>query len=153
MVLRRIGGGEVMEIVLDLGPSAHGEAQRVKQRFDAPMVCGDQVNAADASAASGERDVERLRGKLSFKLRFGELVAAAAKRRLELGLGLVDARSGGRPRRGGELSQRLERLGQLTGLAEILRLGVFERCRIGAGRELGEGRRDDVLDLVHGRRS
>jgi len=62
------------------------------------------VKPAHPGAAPGQRDVERFRGKLLFKLRFGKLLAATVKCRFELGLGLIDARPGRGPLRGREFA-------------------------------------------------
>ncbi len=104
MVFGGVERGEIVEVVLDLGALGNGEAERVEERLDAVDRTGDRVKPAHAGAAPRQRDVERFRGELSFKLRLGKLVAATAKCRLELGLGLIDARPGGGALRGGEFA-------------------------------------------------
>src|SRR5450755_84484 len=95
VVFRRVERGEVVEVVLDFRSLGNGEAKRVEQRLDAIDRAGNRVQCADRGAASGKRNVERFRGKLRAELGVGDLVAAAAERRFELGFCLVDARSRG----------------------------------------------------------
>jgi len=94
------------------------------------------VQAAAAAAAAGERDVERLFAEARFQLRLGELAAPLLQRRFEPVLGRVELLSERFSFFGRQRTELLEQCCQLSGLAEVLRLGVFERRGIAGGGEL-----------------
>jgi len=70
---------------------------------------------------------------------------------LDARLRLVDARAGVLARFGRERAQRAQQRRQLAALAEIARLGVFQRCGIGGGAKLRERPLDDAVDVLHPR--
>ena len=84
MVLRLVERGEVVEVGLDLRAVGDVEAERAEDRLDALERARDRMQAADAAAAAGQRDVERLLRELRVELRVGERLAARVERRFEL---------------------------------------------------------------------
>jgi len=138
MVFRHVERGEIVEIVLDLGSVGDGEAERAEQRLTALQRARQRMQAADAAAAAGQRYVERFCRKLRGELRVRERRAARGQRLFERRFGRIDARAGGGALGRRELAESLQLLGERPGLAEIFRLRVLERGRIGACRELGE---------------
>ena len=138
-----------MEIVLNLGAVGDRKAERMEQCLDPLHGTRDRMQTSDGKAASRERHVERVGGKLSREPGIGELVAPALERRLEPAFRLVDARAGRGSRSSRKPAKRPQELGQLPGLAEIFRLAVFQRDRVFTAGEFGKCRSDDRFDLLH----
>ena len=150
MVRRHVERGEVVEVVLDLGTVGDFEAERAEQRLDPLDRARDRMQAAGAAAAAGQRDVDRVAGKLPGELRVGECVATLGERFLDERLDMVDARAGRRALGSAQFCERFHVLGNLARLAEVFRLRVLERRGI-ARRFEGRGRfRDDAIEFGHG---
>ncbi len=141
-----------MEVVLDFRSVGDGETERAKQRLAAFERARQRMQAANAAAATGQRYVERFGRELRGELRIRERGAARSECILERRLGHVDARAGGGALRRRELAEPLQLLGERTGLAEIFRLRVLERGRIGARPEFGQCLVNDPAQVVHTRR-
>ena len=139
-----------MEIVLDLRPVGDREAERMEQAFDPLQRARHRVQPANADAATGQRDIERVCGELLLELRVGKLAAAALQRGFQRRLGLVDARARRGPLRRRQLAQRLQKLRQGPALPEIARLAVFQRSGVGAGCEFSLRCGDDGFEVLHG---
>jgi hypothetical protein len=106
------------------------------------------MHAAAPAAAPGERDVERLAGEAGFEFFQLKVLPAGIERGLELLLGGIDLLPEGFFFFGSERAQLLQERGQLSALAQVLRLGVLERGRIGRGRQVRERATDDFLEIT-----
>jgi hypothetical protein len=136
MVFRVVQRSKVVPVGLDLGAVGDIEADRAENFLDALPGAADRVQPAAAAAAARQRDVERLSGEPGFEFPQFQLFSAGIESRLDLLLGSVDPLPEGFlffRRKGTQLPQQR---GQLPGLAEVFRLGVFERCGIGGAGEL-----------------
>ena len=136
MVLRIVQRGEVVPVGLDLGTVGHIEADRAEDLLDALPGADHRMDTARRASPAGQRDIECFFGQARLQLRAGQLRAARVERRLELRLRGIDERAGGLAFLDRERTQALEERGQLPRLAEIARLGVFERGRVAGKPEL-----------------
>ena len=107
------------------------------------------MDAAVAAAAAGQGDIERLLREARLHLRVGKGRPARIERCLQCFLGDIDRGARGLPLFGGEFAERLQQRGQLTRLAEIARLDVFERRRLTGGRKLRQSARNDIFEVQH----
>lgn len=139
MVFRAVQCGEIGPVGLDLGAIGDVEADRAEDFLDALPGAHHRVDAAEAAAAPGQGDVDRLGIQSRLHLRIGQRVAARIQQRLDLFLGLVDHRALRAPRVGVELAEALHLFGNLAGLAEVFGLRVFEGGRILRGGEVRLG--------------
>ena len=98
----------------------------------------------------GKRDVERLGAQLHGEFLVGQLLAALGERGFDGLLGHVDRGAARLLLVDAQRGHALHQLGDAAGLAEKLRLGVFEfgrRLRLGEGGTCGV---DQGVQLVHG---
>ena len=138
----------------DAALQAHQQALTLSPR-DATLHCHQARCllaagfAQQAAAAAGQGDIERLLREARLHLRVGKGRPARIERCLQCFLGDIDRGARGLPLFGGELAERLQQRGQLTRLAEIARLGVFECRRLTGGQELRQSARNDVFEVQH----
>ena len=93
------------------------------------------MQAAGLAQAAGQRDVERLGLELDVEFRVGQRLAAVVERSLDGLLGDVDCGAAGLLLLDAQRGHALHQLGDAAGLADELRLGVFQvggRCRASA---------------------
>ena len=107
------------------------------------------MQSAAARAAPRQRHIERFGGELSSELGVGESVAAPSQSVLELLFRHVDGSPRGRARRRRQFAERFQEIGERAGLAEVLRLRVFELGRVTCCHEIGLRGGDDFFDFVH----
>ena len=103
-----------------------------------------------ASAAAGQGDIERLGGQTALR---AAALRIASRRALSADstafLGDVDRRAGGLALLGRQLAQALEQLGERAALAEVARLGLFQRIGVGSGGERRAGFANELIEIVH----
>src|SRR5690606_767239 len=128
---RNVQRGEVVVVVLDLGPGLHREARALEDRDDPPERAGDRMDRAVLAVAPRQRDVEHPRAERRLEpLRF-ERLAAGRDRGLERLLRVVDRLAGGRALLGREPAELAQPLRERALLAEILDARRVELREIG----------------------
>src|SRR6185436_16402646 len=136
---------EAVPVGLDLGTVGDIETDRAEDFLDSRPGAADRMKPASAAPAPRKRDVERLAGELRLHAQLRKLRAPVLERFLEPRFRLVDRLAGAAPFVCRELAQSFEQRRQLTALAEVARLCVFESRRIARRREVGERPRDNGL--------
>jgi len=107
VVLGVVERREAVPVGLDLGTVGDVEAHRGEDRLDPLERAAHGMDAGGAARASGQRDVERLRGELAFELRLGEPSATRDERGVNRLLGGVDLGAAQLLLLGRERSERL----------------------------------------------
>src|SRR5690606_19845765 len=67
VLFRRVQRGEVVPVALDLWTVGNFETNGAEQLLDAIKTARDRMQAAARTPATGQRDIQRLGGKLGFK--------------------------------------------------------------------------------------
>ncbi len=149
MVLRIVERGEVVPVGFDFGAVGDVEADRAEYRLDALLGAGERMQAPAARAAPRERDVERLLRQPRIELPLRQRVAPLGERGLELVLRRIDAAAGLAPRFRRKFAQPLEQIGQHSGLAEKMRLRLFQFGGIIDAAELLQCGTDYFFQIIH----
>jgi hypothetical protein len=126
-------------VALDLGAVGHVEAHAGEDLLDALQRQLTGCRPPGSRTRPGQRDVQRLGLQLRFEFGVGQRLAPLGQRRLDRLLGLVDGGAARLLLLDGERGQALHQLGDAAGLADVLRLGVFQVGRAWA--RLREGGR------------
>jgi len=149
MVFRRVQCGEVEPVGLDLGALGHVETHGAEDALDALERERHRVQPALPALAPWQAHVQGLGLELDLQLRIGQCLAACGERGLDGLLGDVDGGAAGLLLVHRQLRHALHELGHATGLAQELRLGVFQISRGGAlGKQLRRAL-DQGIQLVH----
>src|SRR6185369_11632179 len=151
MVLGVVERGEAVGVGLDLGTVGDVEAHRREDRLDPLERTADRMDAGAAARSPRQRHVERLCCELALELRFGEPGAARDERSVDRLLGGVDLGAAQLLLLGRERRERLQPLGDDSGLAEVARLGILELGGRPRSGEVRKGAVDDRLQIGHGR--
>ncbi len=156
---RRVPGrvvqrGEVVVVVLDLGPLHHPVAEADHHVLDLAGGAGDQVGVADRPRRRARQGhVDPVLGQPGFELAGIERRAARLDQRLQLLARLVGARPDRAPFLGGQVGDAAQDRGQLGLAAEVadpqlLQLGGARR-RLDRRRGLRGDRLDPIDSLRH----
>ena len=128
-----------MPVTLDLGAVGDIEAHAGEDLLDALHGQADRVQAAGLTQASGQGDIEGLGLQLDIEFRVGQRLPAGVQGSLNGLLGGVDCRAAGLLLQGAQRGHTLHQLGDAAGLADELRLGVFQVGGCYRTREGGAG--------------
>ncbi len=107
------------------------------------------MQPARAALAARQRDVQRLGAQLRLQLAGGECVAPCLQQSFDPLLGLVDGRAASLLLIDAQCRQALHQLGQLPGLAQEARLGVFQFGRCGRSIERRLRSLYQFVQIVH----
>ena len=151
---RRVTGrvverGEVVVVVLDLGPLHHPVAEADHHVLDLARGAGDQVGVADRPRrGAGQGDVDPVLGQPRLELAGVERRGPRLDQRLELLAGLVGAGADLAPFLGGQLGDAAQDRGQLRLAAEVANPQLLQLGGARRGLDRGRGLRPDLLDPI-----
>jgi hypothetical protein len=149
VILGRIHGRKIVEIIFDLRSVGDFEADGGKQGFDALQRTCHRMQATARFGATGQRDIQRLFSQAGAQRSLADRLTALIKSIFNSCFGNVDCRTG-RLLLWRQLAQALEKFGNLAALAEETGLGLFQRVRVGNGSERGLRFANDLIEIVHG---
>ena len=129
MVFRRVQRGEVEPVGFDFRATRHFKAHGAEQLLDALHGQRHRVQATGTALAAGQGDIQGLGLQLRLQLGLGQRLAACRQRGFDRLFGLVDGGTTGLFLVHAELGHALHQLGDLAGLAQEARLGVFQVVR------------------------
>jgi hypothetical protein len=150
VVFRVVQRREAHPVGLDLGTVGHVEAHAAEDGLDAFDGAAHRVQATGAAAAAGQRDVQRLGAQLLLEFGFGQLLAASLQGGFDAGLGLIDLGAAGLLLIGRQRAQALQQFRDAAALAEVARLGVFQRSGVRGGAEVSLRGVHQGVEVVHG---
>ena len=150
MVFGRVQRGEVEPVGFDLGAARHFKAHGTEDGLDALQRERDRMQTASTARAAGQGHVQRLGLQLRLQLGLGQGIAARRQRGLDRLLGQVDGGAAGFLFFDRQLGHALHQLGDLAGLAQETRLGVFQIIRGGGFGETLLRAGNNGVQVVHG---
>lgn len=150
MVFRRVEGGEIVEVGFDLGTVGHFKADGAEQGLDALQGTGDGMQATPGFTPAGQGHIQGFLGQTGLQGRAADGFAAGVKGTLNLFLGLVDGGTGRLALFRSQFAQPLQQFGDLTTLAQITGLDLFQGIRVLGGSKSRKGFADDLFEILHG---